>query len=214
MLKSSDRLVHLFLTAIGFLILVVLRYHMKPIFIIEHLEPELYEWCLIEYKHISKIVGKATLWFTNIKIKDAPKLRKYGKVIQDSIKDIRLKNACLLDLEAKKTLAPESARKFNYFIFGGILGDYPPRNRTKEDLSKFMPSLPKFNIGREQMSTDNAVYVVKQIRSGRKIKEINFKDKIEIKINKIESTILPYRYALINNKPLISKDLIRFLKRR
>ena len=35
-------------------------------FIIEHLEPELYDWCLIEYEHISKIVGKENLIFTNI----------------------------------------------------------------------------------------------------------------------------------------------------
>ncbi len=35
-------------------------------FIIEHLEPELYPWCLIEYKHISKIVGKNNLIYTNI----------------------------------------------------------------------------------------------------------------------------------------------------
>ena len=37
--------------------------------IIEHLEPELYDWCLIEYEHISKIAGKGNLIFTNIKNK-------------------------------------------------------------------------------------------------------------------------------------------------
>jgi len=41
----------------------------KTVYIIEHLEPKLFPWCMIEYKHISKTVGKSNLWFTNIKQK-------------------------------------------------------------------------------------------------------------------------------------------------
>ena len=37
----------------------------RQIYVIEHLEPRIYRWCVIEYKHISKIVGKENLWFTN-----------------------------------------------------------------------------------------------------------------------------------------------------
>ena len=40
---------------------------MRQIYIIEHLEPKIGRWTLIEYAHISKIVGKRSLWFTNIK---------------------------------------------------------------------------------------------------------------------------------------------------
>ena len=39
-----------------------------------------------------------------------------------------------------------------------------------------------------------------------------FKDEIEIPINDIESTILPYRYALVKGKPLMSPDLLKYLK--
>ena len=94
-----------------------------PIFIIEHLEPALFPWCLLEYKHISKIVGKRNLWFTNIKDKDKNKLSKYGKVFTESIKQLinknyhchnvkthlyfTNKNICILDPEAKKTLTPK-----------------------------------------------------------------------------------------------------------
>ena len=39
----------------------------NAIYVIEHLEPKLWEWCEIEYESISKIVGKENLWFTNIK---------------------------------------------------------------------------------------------------------------------------------------------------
>ena len=50
---------------------------MNQTYIIEHLEPELYEWCLIEYKEISKIAGKENLWFSNINPKDKKKLEAY-----------------------------------------------------------------------------------------------------------------------------------------
>ena len=184
------------------------------IYVIEHLEPELWPWCLIEYKHISKIVGKKNLWFTNIKEKDRKKLVGLGKVFLESVRDMGLSNSCILDPEADETLSPSNSSKYDYFIFGGILGDYPPKKRTKDELSKFLPDVKRFDIGKEQMSTDNAVYTVKMILSGRKLGELKFQDNVEIKIDKIQSTQLPYRYNLVNGKPLISKELIRFIKNK
>ena len=49
---------------------------MKPIFIIEHLEPRVWRWCEIEYESISKIVDQ--VWFTNLARGSKP-LEKYGK---------------------------------------------------------------------------------------------------------------------------------------
>lgn len=186
----------------------------KQVYIIEHLEPDLYEWCIIEYKHISKIVGKKNLWFTNIKKKDVAKLSKYGSVFEQSVQKMNIKDVCILDPESSKELTPIVADQFEYFVFGGILGDHPPRKRTEEELSQFMPTLPKFNIGKDQMSTDNAVYVVHQIASGKQLSKLSFQNEVEIKINKIESTILPYKYTLVKGKPLISLALIKFLKSR
>ncbi len=190
---------------------------MKPTFIIEHLEPKLWPWCMIEYRQISKIIGKSNLWFTNIKNKkDKSRLIRYGKVIENSVRDIGLKldKACILDPSASKTIIPKEAKQFNYFIFGGILGDYPARKRTKKELTINLKDIEKRNIGKKQLSTDNAVYVVKEIIKGRNLKSIKMKNKIEIKINKIESIILPYRYPLINGKPNISDELIKYLKNK
>lgn len=189
------------------------RHNRKKIYIIEHLEPKLWKWCLIEYEHISKIVGKKYLWFGNIKNrKDAECLGKYGKVITKSIKQLNLKNACVLDPEAKKTLNPKEAKSFDYFIFGGILGDYPPKKRTQKELSKFLKNCEKRNIGKEQMSTDNAVFCVKKIVDGKNLRKMKFADKIEIKINAFESVVLPYRYNVVKKKPLISKKLVDYIK--
>ena len=120
-------------------------------------------------------------------------------------------NACILDPEAKQSLTPQKSKKFQYFIFGGILGNHPPQKRTHEELSQDL-KLSKFNIGKKQMSTDNAVYVVKKIIQGTPLTKILFINEIEIQLNKIQSTILPYRYVLIKNKPLISKELINYFK--
>lgn len=184
----------------------------QKIFIIEHLEPKLWPWCIIEYKHISKTVGKKNVWFTNIPRSQVKKLAPFGKVFTQSIKSLQIENACVLDPESNTTLSPINAAPIQYFIFGGILGDNPPKKRTTPELTQFLPNAKSFNIGKAQMSTDNAVYVTKQIISGVQLEKIPFQDEIQIKINKIESTILPYRYAIVNGKPFYSKELIKYLK--
>ncbi len=189
---------------------------MKPIFIIEHLESKLWPWCLIEYESISNIVGKRA-WFCNIKSeKDARKLSSYGRAISQSLKglNINMKYACVLDPLAKKTLSMKEASRFQYFIFGGILGDQALNGRTKRELTRFLKKAQSRNLGPGQFSTDNAVYVVREIVKGKELKDIKFKDGIEIKINKIESVILPYRYPIINGKPKISAKLVKYLKNK
>jgi len=187
---------------------------MDKVFVIEHLEPEMFEWCVIEYTHISKIVGKNNLWFTNVKKSDVKKISNLGKVFTDSVKVMKLGEVCILDAESDVLLTKENSSDLKYYIFGGILGDYPPRKRTKDELSKFFPKSKKFNIGKEQMSTDNAVYTVKQILNGKSFSKLKFQDGCSIKINDILTTDLPYRYNIVNGKPLISKDLVKLIINR
>jgi len=191
----------------------------KPIYIIEHLEPELFEWCLIEYQHISETVGKENLWFTNISNEKArKKLEKFGKVYSESIKKlgrmIDFSKICVLDPEADKLLVTGDSRVYDYFLFGGILGDYPPKKRTKKELTKFISGSGERHIGKEQMSTDNAVYTVKEILDGKKFEELKFKDKISIHLDKFEFVDLPYRYNLVNGKPFMSSQIPVYLKKK
>ena len=126
---------------------------------------------------------------------------------------MQLINSCILDPDSPTLLSPNDKNKFDYFIFGGILGDYPPRKRTKAELTKFVKGSTR-NIGKLQFSTDNAVYTVHKILTGTSFNKLKFKNKVEIKINEIESVILPYKYNLINGKPLISEKLIEYLKNK
>lgn len=187
-----------------------------PAYIIEHLEPSVYPWCLIEYKNISRIVGKDNLWFTNIKrkSKNSEELKKFGKVIKESVTKLNLKNSCILDPEARATLTPKEAKSFDYFIFGGILGDYPPRKRTTPELTSKIKGAEARNIGKAQFSTDNAVLVTKEIVDGKDFKDMKFQDTLTIKINDVESIDLPYSYPITNGKPQISEELIKFLRKK
>ncbi len=180
-----------------------------PTFVLEHLEPELFEWCIVEYEEISKTVGKNNLLFTNIK-EDSDKLNSLGAVKKESVVKLKLNNACVLDPEASQELSPSD--EFDYLIFGGILGDNPPRKRTEDELSSKI-NLPKKNLGKKQMSTDTAVKVAKLIVDGKKLSEIKFIDSPEIEIADGESVELPYRYLSKEGKPLIPAKIIEILKR-
>jgi ribosome biogenesis SPOUT family RNA methylase Rps3 len=180
-------------------------------FIIEHLEPRLFKWCIIEYTHISEIVGKDNLIFTNIRENDVKKLEKLGEVHTQSVKEMTYNNSCVLDPFAKKEL--DANDKFDYMILGGILGDEPMKKRTEIELTNFIKAEVR-HLGKKQMSTDTAVYVSKYIIDGGKFSDIKFQDEIEIDIREGESIQLPFRYVLIDGKPMLPNGLVEFLKKR
>ena len=190
-------------------------------FVIEHLEPELFEWCLIEYEHISKIIGIKNLFFTNIQKKDFSKLRKYGKVFWEKISELNSEiffdRFCVLNQYSKKTLTTSDKTKFEYFVFGGILGDNPAKQRTNFLIRELKNSHVKFeerNLGSKQMPTDNAIYLAKKILDGKNINDFKFIDEVEIEINGNESVVLPFRYVINDNKLVISEKLVKYLRKR
>ena len=178
-------------------------------FIIEHIDSELFEWSLIEYEHISDVVGKENLMFTNIKGDNSKRiLKKFGEIFGESIAEMKLKNVCILDSNAEITLDSSDKKKFDYFVFGGILGDDPPQKRTWQLINSFKNKKISFesrNLGKEQMPTDTAVIVSDRILLGEKLENMKFSDNIEIEISENESVLLPYRYLLINGNPDYSK---------
>lgn len=188
-------------------------------YIIEHLEKKLYNWCLLEYRHISKIIGKKNLIFTNARGEKATeKLSELGEVFNKSVADLELKYICILDPFAEKTLLQEDKSKFEFLVFGGILGDYPPQKRTKTMLLEKLKNkniiYQTRNLGKEQMSTDTAVYVAKKIIGGTQLEKIKFKDTIIIHINENEEVELPFRYVFEDGKIVLPDGIVEFLKKR
>ncbi len=177
-----------------------------PTFVIEHLEPELFEWCRIEYSHISDWVGKDNIIVANVKEK-----LSFCKSDKRHVWDLNLKNACVLDPDAKETLTPKIAKKFDVFVFGGILGDDPPRKRTEPELTSKL-NFPSFNLGKAQMSTDTAVIVTKLVCDGIPLEKLKFQEGLEVETGENESVSLPYKYLLKDGKVVISDKLVEKLK--
>lgn len=187
-------------------------------FIIENLEKELYEWCIIEYEHISKIVGRGNLIFSNIKNKsDAGKLKEYGTVSEKSVSKLNFSSICVLSQCSNKALTAKDKNKFQYFVFGGILGDNPARKRTNIIINQLKKHKIKFetrNLGKKQMPTDVAVFVAKKILDGKKLNQLKFVDELEIEINENESIKLPFRFIVDDNKLIINDKLVEYLRKR
>lgn len=75
---------------------------------------------------------------------------------------IPISKVCLLDPKAPKALCPEDgdSDRFEYFLFGGILGDDPPRDRTGELRAMGFEGR---HLREVQMTTDTALHVTKLV---------------------------------------------------
>ena len=111
----------------------------KHTFIVEHLDPELEAWQILEYNAIAnecaatnsdfRLTGLANPQAFHGKLDIAPSnlVEKSVEVLYSSPE--AKKRVCLLDPKAESDISPEDADKFDVFLFGGILGDDPPRGR-------------------------------------------------------------------------------------
>jgi len=179
-------------------------------FIIEHLDSDLYEWSLAEYEYVVEILGKENVLFTNVK--DCSKL-KFAECEERSVKELKLGRACVLDPEADKKLESSDKEQFEYFIFGGVLGNEPPEKRTETLLSKEL-KFEKRNLGKKQMSTDTAVIVAWKILNGKNFDELKFIDDPEIEVEENLNTMMPYRYLDDGTgKPLICRKVMELIKK-
>lgn len=108
----------------------------KKTFIVEHLDPELEAWSALEYKCITEesVASNTNFFLTSVpkelQLPDALKAVKDLNIEHRGVEEIYADSkhrVCLLDPSAKKELRPEDGEAFDVFLFGGILGDDPPR---------------------------------------------------------------------------------------
>jgi ribosome biogenesis SPOUT family RNA methylase Rps3 len=183
----------------------------QPTLVIEHCEPILSEWLLLEYKHAVKL-WDGNLLFTRITDKKTGLvLRKLGTIEKKPAKNVFCKKKCIvLDPQAKKALTPYDCSKYDALIVGGLLGYEKPQGRTK-DLISDTSEFETRHLGPLQLSIDGAVFVIKAISLGMNLREIEIAKEIEIIHDSVHSTILPFGYPLINDKPVITPGLIEYL---
>ena len=112
---------------------------MKKTYVVEHLDPELGPWSALEYQTIAQECQDAGANFclsgVSEDLKVPPELSQANGVqierrASETIFTNALSSVCLLDPAAKQELKPVDGHAFDVFLFGGILGDDPPRGRT------------------------------------------------------------------------------------
>ncbi|EJS41740.1 YOR021C [Saccharomyces arboricola H-6] len=200
-------------------------------YIIEHMEEGFSEWVILEYSQILRDVGAENLVLSSLPKgtteRDIPeKLSALGlrwttkdlKSIDQDFKDLEpLKDGrvCLLDPRAEIDLQPEDAANFDYFVFGGILGDHPPRDRTKELKTTYPNLLISRRLGDKQMTTDTAIRTTQLIVKDKiKFEDIKFIDYPEFRFTKNEATEMPFRYVLDKERrPILPEGMLDLIKK-
>ncbi|KAI5360042.1 putative RNA methyltransferase TK0422/Sfm1 [Septoria linicola] len=199
----------------------------KHTFIVEHLDPELEDWQALEYNTISEesaavgskfLLSGLTPEFEKFEKLTIPKSDRTERTVESIYPSAEERSkVCLLDPKAEKDLSPEDGAQFDAFLFGGILGDDPPRDRTG-DLRKL--GFPGRRLGPEQMTTDTAVRTTRiVVQEGKKLDEIEYVDRPEIPITdehgnvKPNETIeMPFKYVKgTDGKPIIPKGMLELL---
>lgn len=171
-------------------------------FIVEHLDPELGPWSELEYLAIADETRNAGGSFIlsslpdGFQVPEGLKANTAFTAEQRGVEELYAANkarVCLLDPAAAKDLAPEDGETFDAFLFGGILGDDPPRDRTSELRKKGFEGR---RLGPKQMTTDTAVRVTRIVVQDKiALDKVPYVDFPELKFSKHESTEMPFRYV-------------------
>lgn len=189
-------------------------------FIVEHLDPELGEWSALEYKCIARETAAtgSSFYLTSVPhelqlpepLKNVSELNVEHRGIEEIYAD-KKDRVCLLDPSAKEELSPKDGDNFDIFLFGGILGDDPPRGmlRNLELMSclsdRFIDRTSELRkkgyqgrrLGPVQMTTDTAVRTTRIVVQDRiELENIKYVDHPTIKVDEHESIEMPFRYVL------------------
>ncbi|MCS7385625.1 MAG: SAM-dependent methyltransferase [archaeon GB-1867-005] len=187
--------------------------------VIEHLEPFLSRWLWLEYRHVSQMVGWDNLIFTNVRGDwECEKLSELGRVERNSVVELIGEGVfshddfIILDPNSPALLCRRDFSCRRGVIVGGILGDYPPRSRTRYFLTSRLPMCVARSLGPHQFSIDGAVYVALKVYGGAELSEVPIQVGFTIKDGEHHEIYLPYAYPLVDGSPLVAPGLIEYLK--
>ncbi|MEM1509889.1 MAG: SAM-dependent methyltransferase [Thermofilaceae archaeon] len=180
------------------------------VIVIEHLEEVLTPWVFTEYKHAASL-SNGNLIVTNLKDEgELACVSSFTEAYQESISELAATDELLvLDPQAKDPLSVDDIRNFRYVVVGGIMGDYPPRGRTKEMLTEKLKAEAR-HLGPCQFSVDGAVYVTLSVAKGSVLNEMEVTLEISLRTSLFE-VVLPYCYPVREGKAVFSYELAKYI---
>ncbi|GAA5888209.1 hypothetical protein JCM5296_000230 [Sporobolomyces johnsonii] len=206
-----------------------------PTYVIEHMEDDNSDhsfphWIALEYAQMLRLAHPSTVIFSSLSPNSVKSLseqliakganpnqfRAETRSVQElmQLEGVELNRVCLLDPRAESVVGPDDGKAFDWFLFGGILGDDPPRDRTGILRAHGYPGR---HLGPVQMTTDTALGVTKLcVQDGRKLSEIPFVDHPTITFPGIanESVEMPFRYVVDDKtgEPILPEGMREHLR--
>ena len=184
------------------------------------METEISQWVRNEYTRMVADVGASNLMFTNMKpavncseynseemlfLKGCTLVPETFQEFHDA-KDGDRTKAVLLDERSEAVLSPSDSGQFQYFLFGGILGnvDELDMDRTKE---LRVQGYTLRHLGKEQMTTPTALAVSYRILHDQTpIDKLEFIDRPEYEVTESETLVIPFKYLADSNGEAIMAD--------
>ena len=187
--------------------------------VVDNMEVRASKWAVEEYvesSRVAKSIG-AEFYISGIITPELEALlaRRGVELLLDSRSLCNRPDSILLDLWAEKTLDPLEVWGAKCFVIGGIMGDHPPRGRTRLLYDKY-PYAAKRNLGRLQFSVDGAVKMLAKILAGMHVNEAEIIYPVSLEVKGHLGTViveLPYAYPAESGRPMIAEGVRRLLER-
>lgn len=187
--------------------------------VIENLEWWPTRWLLAEYSEAARVAGEAgyRLLVTGAENPVVlAALRSRGiEAVPWRGYSLDSPRCILLDLEAVRPLEPWEASAADCIVVGGIMGDHPPRGRTRL-LRLVYRAAARRHLGPHQFSVDGAVKMALLVASGLRLREIpvavGVSLEVEAGLGRVEVE-LPYAYPLRRGRPWVAGEVVELLSR-
>ncbi len=192
--------------------------------IVENLEPCLSPWLMAEYEFLHEIFGEEVV-ITNV---EDPKMRSSLEEVGLKVEEVSFTEylrkqgigkgeVVILDLDSKQKLTSDDLNSSRAVIIGGIMGDHPPRGRTKELLTARLPGSKVRNLGKEQLTIAGAAYIVKKVKEGFSLEDIDVRVGLThtFRLGSYELVIeLPYAFPYEGGEPVLPKRYLEVVASR
>ncbi|BGP16449.1 hypothetical protein JCM10213_003995 [Rhodosporidiobolus nylandii] len=203
-----------------------------PTYVIEHMEEDNADttfphWIALEYAMMVRWAAPSLVIFSSLSPASVNSLSEQllargaskdsflasTKSVQQLMqeKGVGLQKVCLLDPRAPTEIRPQDGGEFDWFLFGGILGDDPPRDRTGILRAHGYPGR---HLGPIQMTTDTALGVTRRVvQDGVEFGKLEFVNHPTIRFDEHESVEMPFIYLKDDKgEPILPEGMREHLK--